>query len=107
MSDAAATLGVVEQRRGGVLRQLSDYFYLRPNVFLALLLGPPLVWLGLVYVGSLFALLAQSFFHLDDFSGLIIYRPTLATYAELLAPANLDIIARTVTMAALVTVAAA
>jgi putative spermidine/putrescine transport system permease protein len=107
MSDAALPANVVEHSRGGVLRQLSDYFYLRPKVFLALLLGPPLVWLGLVYVGSLFALLAQSFFHLDDFSGLIVYEPTLATYAELLAPANLDIIIRTVTMAALVTIAAA
>ena len=43
-----------------------------------------------------FALLAQSFFSLDDFSGLIVYEPTLATYGELLAPANLDIIIRTV-----------
>jgi putative spermidine/putrescine transport system permease protein len=107
MSDAALPASVVEQSRGGMLRQLSDYFYLRPKVFLALLLGPPLVWLGLVYVGSLFALLAQSFFHLDDFSGLIIYEPTLATYAELLAPANLDVITRTVLTAALVTIAAA
>ena len=54
-----------------------------------------------------FALLAQSFFRLDDFTGLIVYKPTLATYAELLAPANLDIILRTVAMAALVTIAAA
>ena len=44
---------------------------------------------------------------LDDFTGLIVYEPTLATYAELLAPANLDIILRTVAMAALVTIAAA
>ena len=107
MSDAAVTAGVVEQRPGGPLRRLSDHFYLHPQHFLAVLLGPPLVWLGLVYVGSLLALLAQSFFHLDDFSGLIVYEPTLATYAELLAPANLDIIVRTVTMAALVTIAAA
>src|SRR5438128_2676080 len=104
MSEAALSVGIVEQNRGGMLRRLSDYFYLRPKIFLAILLGPPLVWLGLVYVGSLFALLAQSFFHLDDFSGLIIYEPTLATYAELLAPAKLDIITRTVTMAALVTI---
>ena len=89
------------------LRLASDFFFRHPRFFLALLLGPPLVWLGVVYVGSLFALLAQSFFHLDDFSGLIVYEPTLATYAELLAPANLDIIIRTVTMAALVTIAAA
>ena len=72
-----------------------------------MLLGPPLLWLGVVYIGSLFALLAQSFFQLDDFSGLIVYEPTLATYAELFSPANLDIIVRTVAMAALVTLASA
>ena len=104
---AVAAAGVVEERRGGPLRRLSDLFYLHPRLFLALLLGPPLFWLGLVYVGSLLALLAQSFFRLDDFTGLIVYEPTLATYAELLAPSNLDIILRTVAMAALVTIAAA
>jgi len=107
MSEAVAAIGVVEQQGGGPLRRLSDIFYLHPRLFLALLLGPPLIWLGLVYVGSLVALLAQSFFRLDEFTGLIVYKPTLATYAELLAPANLDIIIRTVTMAALVTIAAA
>ena len=107
MSDAAAAAGVVEQDRGGPLRRLSDYLYQNPRRFLALLLGPPLVWLGLVYVGSLLALLAQSFFRLDEFTGLVVYELTLATYAELFAPANLDIIVRTVTMAAAVTIAAA
>ncbi len=107
MSEAAITAGIVERGRGGVLRRISDALFRHPHVFLAILLGPPLLWLVVVYIGSLLALLAQSFFHLDDFSGLIIYEPTLQTYAELLAPANLDIITRTVTMAALVTVAAA
>ena len=60
-----------------------------------------------MYVGALLALLVQSFFHLDDFSGLIVTKPTLATYGELLAPANVDIIVRTLLMAAAVTVAAA
>jgi putative spermidine/putrescine transport system permease protein len=99
--------GIVEQDRGGVLRRLSDFLYRRPRLFLAILLGPPLAWLGVVYVGSLLALLLQSFFALDQFTGLIVYRPTLATYAELLSRANIDIILRTVGMAAAVTVAAA
>ena len=76
-------------------------------MLLALLLGPPLAWLGIVYVGSLVALLAQSFFSIDEFSGLIRHELTLKTYGELLRPANFDIILRTVTMAALVTIAAA
>ncbi len=55
-------------------------------LLLVLLLVPPLLWLGVIYVGSLFALLAQSFFSIDHFTGLIRYEPTLATYAELLRP---------------------
>jgi putative spermidine/putrescine transport system permease protein len=107
MSETALVGAAVQRERGGALRALSDIFFRHPKLLLSILLGPPLIWLGVVYVGSLFALLAQSFFHLDDFSGLIVYEPTLATYAELLSPANLDIILRTVLMAALVTLAAA
>ncbi len=71
------------------------------------MLLPALLWLGIVYVGSLFALLLQSFFSIDEFSGLINHEFTLKTYAELLRPQNLDIIVRTVTMAAAVTLASA
>jgi len=49
----------------------------------------------------------QSFFSIDEFSGLINREFTLKTYRELLHPANLDIILRTVTMATAVTLAAA
>ena len=62
----------------------------------SLLLVPPLLWLGIVYLGSLFALLAQSFFAIDEFTGKIVREPRSTTYAELLQPANLDIILRTV-----------
>ncbi|MCX7645128.1 MAG: ABC transporter permease [Rhodobacteraceae bacterium] len=93
--------------RGGLLERLSDALWRRPRLLLLLLLLPPALWLGIIYLGALFALLAQSFFSIDEFSGLIVYEPTLKTYRELLTPANLDIIQRTVTMAALVTLAAA
>ena len=56
--------------RGAGVR-LSDLFWRRPSVLLALLLAPPLLWLGVIYLGSLFALLAQSFFSIDEFSGVI------------------------------------
>ncbi|MGH6883069.1 ABC transporter permease [Hypericibacter sp.] len=87
------------------LTRVSSFLYLRPRLVLTLLLVPPLLWLGIVYLGSLFALLAQSFFYIDDFSGLTVYEPTLRTYAELFTPANLTIILRTVMMAAVVTIA--
>ncbi|WP_140757992.1 ABC transporter permease [Mesorhizobium sp. B2-1-8] len=92
---------------GGMRGALSDLFWRRPQVLLLLMLLPPVLWLGIVYIGSLFALLAQSFFSIDEFSGLINREFTLKTYGDLLQAANLDIILRTVTMAALVTLASA
>lgn len=87
---------------------LSEALWRRPGLLLLLLLTPPLLWLGIVYIGSLFALLAQSFFSIDEFSGLVQREFTLKTYRELLTtPSNLDILLRTVSMAAAVTVAAA
>ncbi|TPL91246.1 ABC transporter permease [Mesorhizobium sp. B2-3-12] len=92
---------------GGMRGALSDLFWRRPQLLLLLMLLPPVLWLGIVYIGSLFALLAQSFFSIDEFSGLINRQFTLKTYGDLLQAANLDIILRTVTMAALVTLASA
>jgi putative spermidine/putrescine transport system permease protein len=94
-------------RREGLAGRLSDFFWRRPKVFLFLMLTPPLLWLGIIYLGSLFALLLQSFFAIDDFSGMVNYEFTLATYRQLLVPSNFDIIVRTVVMAALVTLASA
>ncbi|MEO5756660.1 MAG: ABC transporter permease [Mesorhizobium sp.] len=92
---------------GGPRGALSDLFWRKPRVLLLLMLLPPVLWLGIVYIGSLFALLAQSFFSIDEFSGLINREFTLKTYGDLFQAANLDIILRTVTMAALVTLASA
>lgn len=91
--------------RGGPARRASDILFRRPGFLLALLLLPPLLWLGIVYLGSLFALLAQSFFSIDEFSGLINYEFTLSTYAELFRLANLDVIIRSLVMATAVTLA--
>jgi putative spermidine/putrescine transport system permease protein len=96
-----------QSRRPGLGGRISTFLYRRPRLFLLLLLGPPLLWLGVVYLGSLSALLVQSFFHLDDFTGLVVRRLTLATYRDLFTQANLDIVVRTAGMAAAVTVAAA
>ena len=93
--------------RGGLLGRLSDFFWRHPKLFLTVLLTPPLLWLGVIYIGSLFALLLQSFFSIDDFSGLVVYEFTLKSYAQLLHPANFDIIVRTVLMALAVTIASA
>jgi putative spermidine/putrescine transport system permease protein len=97
----------ITDQGGGLLDRLSATFWRRPRLLLLLMLMPPLLWLGIIYIGSLFALLAQSFFSLDDFTGQVKYEVTLATYRELFRASNLDIIIRTVTMAALVTIASA
>ena len=52
-------------------------------------------------------MLAQSFFSVDEFSGAVVYAPTLKTYAELFAPANLDIIIRTLAISVIVTLLSA
>lgn len=101
------TAGAILPDRGGLWGRLSDTFWRKPKLLLFLMLLPPVLWLGIVYLGSLFALLLQSFFSIDEFSGMINRQFTLKTYADLLQPSNLDIILRTVTMAALVTLASA
>lgn len=83
--------------------RLGDLLVLRPRLLALLLLLPPLLWLGIVYLGSLLLLLSQAFFALDDFSGMIVYAPTFSTLAQLLQPANLDILWRTVLIATAVT----
>jgi putative spermidine/putrescine transport system permease protein len=103
-------MSVVEARpaASGVLRRLSARLYAHPHLLLLILLTPPLLWLGVIYLGSLFSLLAQSFFYIEPFTGRIVHELSLRTYAELLSSrANLDVILRTASMAASVTLAAA
>ncbi len=91
----------------GIADRLTALFWRRPNVLLILLIAPPLIWLGVVYLGSLAALLLQSFYSIDEFSGMVVPEFTLKTYAELLRPSNYDIIIRTLLMSAAVTIGCA
>ncbi|HKQ15253.1 MAG TPA: ABC transporter permease, partial [Steroidobacteraceae bacterium] len=87
---------------------LSTFLYRRPTLYVALLLIPPLLWFGTVYLGSLFTLLAQSIYSIDEFTAKIVYEPTLATYKQVITQrANVDIILRTLSMAVAVTIACA
>jgi putative spermidine/putrescine transport system permease protein len=87
--------------------RLSGFLFVHPRLMLLLLLTPPLLWLGVVYLGSLLSLLLQSFFRLDDFSGRVVREFSLNSYAELLTRANLEIMLRTTLMASAVTLASA
>jgi putative spermidine/putrescine transport system permease protein len=91
----------------GLADRVTAAFWRHPRLLLAVLLAPPLLWLGVIYLGSLAALLLQSFYSIDEFSGVVKEEFTLKTYGELLRPSNFDILVRTVTMAALVTLACA
>jgi putative spermidine/putrescine transport system permease protein len=86
---------------------LSTLLYRKPGLLTVALLTPPMLWLLVVYLGSLAALLVQSFYALDDFSGVVLREFTLATYAHLGDEANVQIILRTLAMAALVTLTCA
>ena len=87
--------------------RLADFLYRNSGILTLALLLPPLLWIGIVYLGSLFALLLQSFYSLDEFSGLIVHEFTFSTYRRLFTPTNLTIILRTVVMAAAVTIVSA
>lgn len=91
----------------GVGDRLTGVFWRRPNALLWLMVTPPLIWLGVVYLGSLAALLVQSFYSVDEFSGVVREEFTLRTYGELFRPANFDIILRTLIMSAAVTIGCA
>jgi putative spermidine/putrescine transport system permease protein len=89
-----------------VLRAASRYLHGRNAFYVSLLLLPPLLWLGTVYLGSLFVLLAQSFYAIDEFTARIVPELTLKTYRQLFTqPANVDIVVRTLVMAVAVTIA--
>lgn len=103
----ATPAAALEAPRERLSRRISDFLFKRPRTLILLLLGAPLLWIGVVYVGSLLALLVQSFFSIDEFTGRVVYEFTFKTYAELLRPSNLDIILRTVIMATCVTITGA
>ena len=87
--------------------RLSSYLFVRPRLVLLLLIAPPLLWLGIIYLGSLLALLLQSFYRLDDYTGLVVREVSLRTYSELFTRPNMEIVLRTTMMAASVTIACA
>jgi putative spermidine/putrescine transport system permease protein len=91
----------------GLRGRLSDLFFRRPSLLLLLLLVPPLLWLGIIYLGALFALLIHSFYSIDEFSGFIVYEFTLSTFGELFRLSNLDVIIRSLVMSIAVTLGCA
>lgn len=92
---------------GGLLHRVADLLYRKPMLYLSLLLVPPLLWFGAIYLGSLLTLLWQGFYTFDDFSMTVTPDLTLANFKALFQPANFDIILRTLSMAVAVSIASA
>lgn len=86
-------------------QRISTYLYAHPNLLLALLFSLPLLYMLIIYIGSLVGLLINSFFRLDEFSGKVVREVGISNYLTLFKPVNRDIVLRTVSMAIAVTVA--
>jgi putative spermidine/putrescine transport system permease protein len=91
--------------RAPVTHRLASYLHRHPGIRLALLLLLPVLWLVVVYGGSLISLLLQSFFRLNSFSGVLERVISLDTWKTLFTDANNAVILRTVGMAVAVTIA--
>ena len=86
----------------------SNYLFKNKHILLLIFLLPPLLWLGIIYLGSLIVFLFHSLFYLDGFTGKIVYKISLSTITELFSSAaNIDILIRTVVLAATVSIGAA
>ena len=90
------------------MNSVSNYLFKNKHILLLIYLLPPLLWLGIIYLGSLLVFLFHSFFYLDGFTGKIVYKLSLNTITELFSSAaNIDILIRTVLLAATVSMGAA
>jgi len=87
-----------------LLNRISTYFYQHPKLVLALFLAPPMLYMLVVYLGSLFSLLINGFYSIDDFTGIIVREFTMRTYTQVFNITNREIVYRTATMALVVTI---
>lgn len=84
--------------------RVSAWLYRHPRGRLVGLLTLPLTWLILIYFAALFSLLATSFYQVNPFTSQPVRAFTLDNYQQLFSnSANLKVIARTLAIAASVT----
>ena len=89
------------------LRRLSAALYRRPRLVLAVLLAPPVLWLVVIYLGSLALMFASSLWRLDPVTSAIVRDPSLANFQDVLNPDNpyLQVAWHTISIALIVTIA--
>src|SRR6187397_2491980 len=87
-------------------RRVATWLHARPRMQLGLLLAAPLLWLGVVYLGSLAILLLNAFWATDSFTGQVIpFDWSLEAFQQIIGnDVYRTLAARTVVMAILVTV---
>ena len=97
---------VTEAADGGAVRRLSAALYRHRAGRLLLTLGPPLVWMVVIYLGSLALLLASSFWRLDVFTTEIVHDWGFTNFQTLWeGEVYRTIVLRTIGIAAAATVA--
>ena len=89
-----------------VLGRVSGALYRRPRLVLGALLTPPVLWLVVIYLGSLALLLVSSLWRLDPATSAIVREPSLANFQDVFNPDKpyLRVAEHTVGMAVSVTV---
>jgi putative spermidine/putrescine transport system permease protein len=65
-------------------RRASAYLYRHERVRLAGLLSAPMLWLAVLYLGSLAVMVVSSFWSVDSFTGSLVRQPTGENYRTLL-----------------------
>jgi len=66
-----------------VARRASAYLYRHERVRLAGLLSAPMLWLAVLYLGSLAVMVVSSFWSVDSFTGALVKQPTGENYRTL------------------------
>jgi putative spermidine/putrescine transport system permease protein len=85
-------------------RRVAAWSHRHPRLRLGLILALPLVWFGVVYLGSLLMLFLNAFWKTDPFTSLVVRDFTLDNFVELFSTAVYRAVTlRTVGMALLVT----
>ncbi|MBI2780797.1 MAG: ABC transporter permease [Chloroflexi bacterium] len=93
--------------RDSWLRRMSGALYRRPRLVLATLLAPPVLWLVVIYLGSLTLMFISSLWRLDPATSAIVREPSLANFQDVLNPEKpyLQVAGHTVVIALIVTLA--
>jgi putative spermidine/putrescine transport system permease protein len=96
----------VNAARPDLGERVSAFFFRHPRLKLSALLGPPLLWFVVVYLGALAVLLVAAFWRVDVFSGEIVHQWGATNFQTLLHESVYRTIAiRTVLIAAAVSLA--